>query len=149
MELSAWLAPPDPHSYSDTVCTAYSASYAPTLFPFLSVLSFLHDAPQYHCATNNGTTPAVTKPSAKNAPAVPIPAMSCSTIATPTAPIEHLTRLLIAVLEAPFPGHRSDTKVWLMANTAFDVAAIRNCRNRGTAIQPGREVSPGKEREKP
>lgn len=59
-----------------------------------------------------------------------------STTPTPTAAILQRTKLLIAVALAPIPGHKSATRVVFIANMAFDVAAMINCRTRGTAIHP-------------
>ncbi|KAL2273000.1 hypothetical protein FJTKL_05647 [Diaporthe vaccinii] len=73
-----------------------------------------------------------------------------SMTATPTAPRVHRTRLFIAVALAPLPGQRSETSVWLAANTALLVAAMMNCRARGTAMYPARsDTDCGTLREKP
>lgn len=100
---------------------------------------------QYHCTALKGYAAIVRSPNPTKVGAAPIAVIILSTTATPTAPIEHRTRLLIAVLLAPFPGQRSVTNVWLIAKTALLVALMRNWKINGIAIQPGRfvnEVSP-------
>ena len=105
-----------------------------TLAILPSILRALHVIPRNQVTTTSGTHISTTNANPKKAGPGPTSAIMASINATPTAPKLHRTRLLIAVLLAPRPGHKSETSVWLRANMALLVAAIKNCNVSGTAI---------------
>jgi len=99
--------------------------------------------PQNQFTTASGTQITTTNARPRKAGPGPTAAIMVSTKATPIAPSPHRTRLLIAMLLAPPPGHRSVTSVWFSAKMPLLVAAIRNCSASGTAIQPRSAVKLG------
>ncbi len=123
--------------------------FLPVNLAIPSILLALHVIPRNQVTTTSGTHISTTTANPKKAGPGPTAAIMVSINATPTAPKPHRTRLLMAVLLAPHPGHKSETSVWFRAKMALLVAAIKNCNVSGTTIQPRRAVTVGDASEKP